>query len=866
MATKNITPRNNDEGQIGSSSKKWASAFISDGTFDTLSVAGQAVSGGGVTALTGLSDVIISSAQNNQVLKYNGENWVNAVAPATLSDTDDLSEGSSNLYFTNVRSRSSISVTDSGGDGSLSYNSTSGVLTYTGPSAAETRAHFSAGTGVTLSNGAISIAQAVGASSDVTFNDLTVTGDLTVSGTTTTIDTETINLSDNTILLNSNYTGSSPSENCGIEVERGTQVNKTLVWNETTDKWTIGSETFIAGTFEGNLTGNVTGTVSSIANHNTDSLSEGSSNLYFTNERVDDRVNDLLTSPSNSNLSLTYDDSGNTLSISAADITYSTKDILILGGATNKSSADNHDNGVCFRWYDSSSSSAKNGFFGYDISQDAFVFYDQVQSSNNEVVNPNVGNDGGIGKFLTSRVDIRFRGNSNPTDDQIRLYERLTNGSSYIGIKSPQSLSSSYTLTLPGDDGDADQVLKTNGSGVLSWADQTTAGSGLYSSSGVISTSPQVITVTVVSSGGNKYALDGVTQKVDTLVKGVKYRFDQSDNTNGGHPLAFSTASNGGGSSYTAGVTTVGSPGSSGAYTEIIVPHSAPSTLYYYCTNHSGMGASVKTEIYNTDQISEGSSNLYFTNERVDDRVDTLITAGAGISKTYNDSSNTLTLTSDATLQEVISSNATSTVGATIGKVGVGLTSTGSAGIGYVSTQGSSNHNLSLDPQGSGVVVITGNSTRGAGKIKLNCENNSHGVTIQSPPHSAGATYTLTLPINDGNSDQVLKTNGSGVLSWVDQSGGGGGSSTTLQSTVTSTSTLSGATSGTHVWILNGSTITVTLPNSGITNGTIYHLKNINSTKATISAVIDGVTSKEINQYDNLTLVATGTGSQWYIL
>lgn len=73
---------------------------------------------------------------------------------------------------------------------------------------------------------------------DVTIaNDLTVTGDLTVSGTTTTVNTETILLADNIITLNSNYTGSSPSENGGIEIERGTVNNAVLRWNETSDRW-----------------------------------------------------------------------------------------------------------------------------------------------------------------------------------------------------------------------------------------------------------------------------------------------------------------------------------------------------------------------------------------------------------------------------------------------------------------------------------------------------------------------------------------------------------------------------------------------------------------------------------------------------
>ena len=74
---------------------------------------------------------------------------------------------------------------------------------------------------------------------DVTIgNDLTVTGDLTVSGTTTTVNTETILLADNIITLNSNETGT-PSQNAGIEVERGTSTNVALRWNETDDDWEV---------------------------------------------------------------------------------------------------------------------------------------------------------------------------------------------------------------------------------------------------------------------------------------------------------------------------------------------------------------------------------------------------------------------------------------------------------------------------------------------------------------------------------------------------------------------------------------------------------------------------------------------------
>ena len=114
----------------------------------------------------------------------------------------------------------------------------------------------------------------------VTLGDLTVsqnavvTGNLTVNGTVTTINTETILLADNILTLNSNYVGSTPTENAGIEIERGTLSKTAVRWNELSDIWEFTND----------------GTVYRPIPHTTDDLLEGSNNLYYTDVRVDARI------------------------------------------------------------------------------------------------------------------------------------------------------------------------------------------------------------------------------------------------------------------------------------------------------------------------------------------------------------------------------------------------------------------------------------------------------------------------------------------------------------------------------------------------------------------------------------------------
>ena len=193
-------------------------------------------------------------------------------------DTDDVSEGSSNLYYTSARAQADAN-TAIGNNTTDNLSEGSSNLYYTVARAnSAIDARVTAGTGVSVSSGEISIGQAVATSSDVTFADVVVSGNLTVSGTQTIVNTTSLSIADNLMVLNSDASGS-PTEDAGLQVNRGSSADVFFKYNETTDRWQFTND---GSTYVNLPTG-------------TDDVAEGSTNLYYTNARVDAYVNDSIT-------------------------------------------------------------------------------------------------------------------------------------------------------------------------------------------------------------------------------------------------------------------------------------------------------------------------------------------------------------------------------------------------------------------------------------------------------------------------------------------------------------------------------------------------------------------------------------------
>ena len=226
------------------------------------------------------------------------------------------------------------------------------------------------------------------------------------------------------------------------------------------------------------------------------------------------------------------------------------------------------------------------------------------------------------------------------------------------------------------------------------------------------------------------------------------------------------------------------------------------------------------------------------------------------------------------TLDDVVGRGATTSTPITVGDLKINSDAAGSSTSGSIATL-ASNNNIKLDPHGSGVPELVGNATRGSGQLKFNCEQNSHGIILKGPPHSAAASYTMILPDGLGSTGQYLKLEdaGTGELSFDTPAGGGSRATVTsitaASYTIGTTDSAIGASELERVYTCSSSASTVNLPSSSGLTGFKLQIKNLLSSTITIdpdgSETIDTASTFDLSvQYSSVTLLSDG--SNWIIV
>ena len=312
------------------------------------------------------------------------------------------------------------------------------------------------------------------------------------------------------------------------------------------------------------------------------------------------------------------------------------------------------------------------------------------------------------------------------------------------------------------------------------------------------------------------YKINGIFSPYLKLIPKNTYRFDQSDSTNATHPLRFyydaarSTA-------FTTGVTTNGTPGSSGAYTQIVVSDSTPPVLHYQCSAHANMGWALTTSTRNltgfdTDDLSEGSSNLYHTTARVNSAIDSRVTntfinnlsgvvadtatalanartiggvsfdgtaninlPGVNTSGNQDTSGNAATATALETARNIHGVSFDGTGNIDLSEViqdTVGAMFSGNTETNITATYQDSDGTIDLVVSASGISNVSEDSTPQLGgdlDVNGNAIVSASNGNIAITPNGSGSVIIdgLSHPQADGNAGQVLKTDGSGQLAFA---------------------------------------------------------------------------------------------------
>jgi uncharacterized protein YodC (DUF2158 family) len=215
----------------------------------------------------------------------------------------------------------------------------------------------------------------------------------------------------------------------------------------------------------------------------------------------------------------------------------------------------------------------------------------------------------------------------------------VVTASSFNGPLTGTASTASFATTSFGLSGNPSiSVTGVNASGVVT----ASSFNGYQTLVGAASSATKTFIVTVASKttnhryygsgSGSAYFIDGSESPFITLLPGKTYRFNQEDNSNSSHPLRFYLQSDKT-TQYSTNVTTNGTAGSAGAYTEIIITDTTPIVLHYQCSAHGYMGNAVSV-----------NSNFIDTPHQITARnginVTGIVTATSGIVTYFGDISN----------------------------------------------------------------------------------------------------------------------------------------------------------------------------------------------------------------------------------
>ena len=461
--------------------------------------------------------------------------------------TSNLTEGS-NLYYTTARAdsdaKASLLAIDAGGDGSFTYDSSSGVMTYTGPSASEVRAHFSAGEGIDISSGAISGEDATTSNKGIaSFN----TEHFSVTSGAVSIKADGI-------------------DDTHIDFGTGSNQVSTADIPEQTNLYYTKARS--DSDFDMNLD-----------SASTTKLSEGT-NLYYTTARSDSDFDIRLATKSTTNLS-----EGNNLYYTTARVDSDAKRALL---------------GV---------DAGGDGSFTYDSASGVMTYTGPSASEVRAHITANKGVSITSGEINIDSANIRgmFSGSGDIT---------YNSGTGAFSL----DVETVYTA----DNFDSDYIFAKDSANTAVERNKHTATTKEFAVTVATKDADHVYNG---SGSGQGYKIDGTFSPVVQLQIGRTYQFNLSSSDMSSHPFRFyHQADKGGSGQYSTNVTTTST------YARITITEATPPVLHYQCSAHGYMGHALVIGTNNltgltTDTLTEGSSNLYYTNARVA----SYLAAGEGI-------------------------------------------------------------------------------------------------------------------------------------------------------------------------------------------------------------------------------------------